>query len=201
MALLGSVAIGAAALAQPAPAPPLAPAPSVTPANLPPVAERDVVLKDFVFHDGARLPEVRMHVRTLGSPHRDAAGQIDNAVLILHGTGGKGATFLRPIFAGELFGPGQPLDTGRYFIVIPDSLGHGGSSKPSDGMRMRFPRYNYADMVEAERRMLAEGFGLTRLRLILAPRWAVCTPSSGAPSVAQHRQVQSLGGIVSTKRT
>jgi homoserine O-acetyltransferase len=163
LGLAGSVAIGAAALAQPLPAP----APHATPANLPPVAERDVVLKEFTFHDGARLPEIRMHVRTLGSPHRDAAGQIDNAVLILHGTGGTGATFLRPIFAGELFGPGQPLDTGHFFIVIPDSLGHGGSSKPSDGLRMRFPPYNYSDMVEAERRMLAQGFGVTRLRLIL----------------------------------
>ena len=108
-----------------------------------------------------------MHVRTLGTPHRGAGGAIDNAVMILHGTGGTGATFLGPMFAGELFGPGQPLDITHYYVIIPDNLGHGLSSKPSDGLRMKFPKYDYADMVLAEKRMLTEGLGVNRLELIL----------------------------------
>jgi homoserine O-acetyltransferase len=131
-----------------------------------PIHEQDLVLKDFRFRDGERLPEIRMHVTTLGTPHRDAAGEIDNGVMVLHGTGGSGAQFLQPQFADELYGPGQPLDIRRYFIILPDNLGHGKSSKPSDGMRMRFPKYDYDDMVEAQRRMLVEGLGVKHLRLI-----------------------------------
>jgi homoserine O-acetyltransferase len=126
-----------------------------------------VVLRDFRFRDGETLPELRIHYTTLGSPHRNAAGEIDNAVMVLHGTGGSGRQFLQPQFAGELFGPGQPLDLSRYYVILPDGIGHGKSSKPSDGMRMRFPKYDYDDMVEAQRRMLVEGLGVVRLRLMM----------------------------------
>ncbi|NUS19672.1 MAG: alpha/beta fold hydrolase [Mesorhizobium sp.] len=132
-----------------------------------PTHEQDVTLKSFRFRSGESLPEVRMHVTTLGTPHRNAAGQIDNAVMVLNGTGGSGKQFLQPQFADELYGPGQPLDIRRYFIVLPDNIGHGGSSKPSNGMRMQFPKYDYDDMIEAQRRMLVEGLGITHLRLIM----------------------------------
>lgn len=129
--------------------------------------EGDFSVADFALASGATLPALRMHYRTLGAPRRGADGRIENAVLILHGTGGTGAQFLSPQFAGALFGPGQPLDTGRYYIILPDNLGHGGSSKPSDGLRARFPEYGYADMVEAQRRLLVDGLGVDRLRLIM----------------------------------
>lgn len=132
-----------------------------------PTHEQDVVLRDFRFHDGEALPELRMHVTTLGNPHRGAAGQIDNAVMVLHGTGGTGHQFLRPQFADELFGPGQPLDIRKYWIILPDNIGHGGSSKPSDGLRMHFPKYDYDDMIEAQHRMLTQGLGVAHLRLIM----------------------------------
>jgi homoserine O-acetyltransferase len=131
-----------------------------------PTREGDVVLKDFHFRSGEALPELRMHYTTLGSPHRNAQGQIDNAVMVLHGTGGTGQQFLRPQFADELYGPGQPLDIRKYWIILPDNIGHGKSSKPSDGLRMKFPKYDYDDMVEAQHRMLVEGLGVTHLRLI-----------------------------------
>ena len=104
---------------------------------------------------------------TLGAPSRDHAGAVTNAVLILHGTGGSGRQFLAPQFAGELFGPGQPLDVRRYYIILPDDIGHGGSSKPSDGPRMAFPRYRYADMVEAEHALVTRGLGAAHLRLLM----------------------------------
>src|SRR5947209_11506415 len=132
-----------------------------------PTHEQDILLKDFSFRDGEALPALKMHVTTLGAPHRNAAGQIDNAVMVLHGTGGTGKQFLQPQFAGELYGPGQPLDIRRYYVILPDNLGHGGSSKPSDGLRMKFPKYDYDDMVEAQHRMLTEGLGITHLRLIM----------------------------------
>jgi homoserine O-acetyltransferase/O-succinyltransferase len=138
------------------------PAPKVWPTH-----EGDVVLKDFRFGHGESLPSVNMHYTTLGAPHRDAAGRIDNAVMVLHGTGGDGHQFLRPQFADELYGPGQPLDIRKYYIVLPDNIGHGHSSKPSDGLKMRFPKYDYADMIEAQRRMLAQGLGITHMRLIM----------------------------------
>ncbi|ESQ93800.1 alpha/beta fold hydrolase [Asticcacaulis benevestitus] len=132
----------------------------------PAVTEADVVVKDFHFHDGETLPELKLHYRTLGTPHRNAHGKIDNAVMILHGTGGSGAQFLAPQFADELYGPGQPLDATKYFIILPDNIGHGGSSKPSDGLRMAFPKYDYDDMVEGQRLILAKGLGIEHLRLI-----------------------------------
>ncbi len=132
-----------------------------------PVQEGDVVLKDFHFRDGETLPRLRMHFTTLGKPHRDASGQIDNAVMVLHGTGGDGKQFLRPQFAGELYGPGQPLDIRYYWIILPDNIGHGKSSKPSDGLRMKFPKYDYDDMVDAQHRLLVEGLGVNHLRLVM----------------------------------
>ena len=137
------------------------------PAKTWPTHEQDVILKDFRFRDGEALPQVRMHVTTLGTPNRNAAGQIDNAVMVLHGTGGSGKNFLVPQFADELYGPGQPLDINRYYVILPDNIGHGGSSKPSDGMRMHFPKYDYDDMILAQHRMLTEGLGVTHLRLIM----------------------------------
>ena len=129
--------------------------------------EGDAVLRDFRFGSGERMAELRIHYATLGTPRRDARGAVTNAVMVLHGTGGSGRQFLQPQFAGELFGPGQPLDIARFFVILPDGIGHGRSSKPSDGMRMRFPKYDYSDMVEAQRRMLAEGLAVTRLRLVM----------------------------------
>ena len=129
--------------------------------------EGDAVLRGFTFRSGERLPELRMHYATLGTPRRDSKGQVTNAVMVLHGTGGSGRQFLAPQFADELFGPGQPLDIRRYFVILPDNIGHGKSSKPSDGMRMAFPRYDYDDMVEAQRRMLVERLGVSKLRLLM----------------------------------
>lgn len=128
--------------------------------------ERDVVLKNFSFRSGEKM-DVRMHVTTLGTPRRNAAGEIENAVMILHGTGGSGWQFFRPQFADELFGPGQVLDITKWYVILPDNIGHGKSSKPSDGLRMSFPRYGYFDMVDAQRRLLTEGLGVNRLQLIL----------------------------------
>jgi homoserine O-acetyltransferase len=129
--------------------------------------EADFVIKDFQFISGERLSELRLHYRTLGTLRRDAQGVVRNAVLVLHGTGGTGAQFARAEFAGELFGAGQLLDASRYFIVMPDGIGHGRSSKPSDGLRARFPRYGYQDMVEAQHRLLTEGLGVNHLRLVM----------------------------------
>ena len=129
--------------------------------------EGDVLLKDFRFRSGEQLPELRIHYLSRGTPRRNAAGQVDNAVMILHGTGGSGRQFLQPHFADVLFAAGGLLDPARYFIVLPDNIGHGKSSKPSDGLRSAFPHYDYDDMVEAQRRLLTEGLGVEHLRLIL----------------------------------
>jgi homoserine O-acetyltransferase/O-succinyltransferase len=126
----------------------------------------DFILRNFRFASGEVLPELRLHYFTLGTPARNAQGRITNAVLLLHGTNGRGTGFLTESFAGELFGSGQPLDANRWFIIVPDSIGHGRSSKPSDGLRAKFPHYVYADMVEAQYRMIAEGLGVDHLRLI-----------------------------------
>jgi homoserine O-acetyltransferase/O-succinyltransferase len=127
----------------------------------------DFIIKNFRFKSGEVLPELRLHYRTLGRPVRDAKGRVNNAVLILHGTGGNGASFLTDHFAGVLFEPGQVLDANRYFIILPDGIGHGGSSKPSDGLHARFPHYTYDDMVEAQYRLLSEKLGVDHLRLVL----------------------------------
>ncbi|HWC19873.1 MAG TPA: hypothetical protein VG498_22860, partial [Terriglobales bacterium] len=118
--------------------------------NIPTPQEGDYIARNFHFRSGEALPELRMHYATLGKPARDANGRVTNAVLILHGTGGTGRQFLQPQFAGELFGPGQLLDISRYYIILPDNLGHGKSSKPSDGMHAHFPQYEYEDMVAAQ---------------------------------------------------
>ena len=133
----------------------------------PATAEGDFVVKNFQFRSGESLPELRLHYTTLGKPARDAQGRVSNAVLILHGTGGTGHQFLSPIFAGELFGPGQLLDATRYYIVLPDGIGHGKSSKPSDGLHAHFPQYDYDDMVAAQHRLLTEGLGVNHLRLVM----------------------------------
>jgi len=123
------------------------------------------VVKDFQFKSGERLPEVKMHYYSLGTPRSDATGKVRNAVLILHGTGGSGRQFLTPNFAGVLFGPGQLLDATKYFIILPDNIGHGQSSKPSDGLHLRFPHYEYDDMIELQYRLLIEALGVNHLRL------------------------------------
>ena len=129
--------------------------------------EADYVAHNFHFQSGENLPEVRLHYRTLGKPERDGAGKVTNAVLILHGTGGSGHQFLSPQFADVLFGPGQLLDANRYFIILPDNIGHGKSSKPSDGMRAHFPQYDYDDMVAAQHELLEKGLGVNHLRLLM----------------------------------
>jgi homoserine O-acetyltransferase len=136
-------------------------------ADYPQPVAGDFVLRDFQFASGETLPEVRIHYRTLGEPRRDEQGIVRNAVLILHGTGGEGGTFIRPEFAGELFGKGQLLDATKNFLIIPDNLGHGKSSKPSDGLRAKFPRYGYRDMIAAQHRLLTEGLKVNHLHLVI----------------------------------
>ena len=148
--------------------PPLTPRPEAPlAARTWPTEEGDYIVKDFRFRSGETLDAVRLHYTTLGRPHRNAAGEIDNAVMILHGTGGTGKQFLAPSFANLLYGPGQPLDTARYWIILPDNVGHGGSSKPSDGLHMRFPHYDYDDMVELQHVLLTQHLGVKHLRLIM----------------------------------
>ena len=127
----------------------------------------DFILRDFRFASGEVLPELKLHYFTLGTPARTTEGRITNAVLLLHGTNGRGTGFLTDNFAGELFGSGQPLDAGRWFIIVPDAIGHGKSSKPSDGLRAKFPQYGYADIVKAQYRLVVESLGVNHLRLIV----------------------------------
>ena len=136
-------------------------------ADYPAPTEGDFVARDFKFASGKTLPELRVHYRTLGKPVNDDKGVVRNAVLIMHGTTGSGAQFIRPEFAGELFGKDQPLDATKFFIVLPDGIGHGKSSKPSDGLHARFPRYGYRDMVEAQFRLLTDGLGVNHARLVM----------------------------------
>jgi homoserine O-acetyltransferase/O-succinyltransferase len=129
-------------------------------ADYPAPKQGDWIAKDFKFHTGETMPALRLHYTTVGAP----TGQ---PVLVLHGSGGSAATMLTPGFAGELFGPGQPLDASKYYIIIPDGIGHGQSVKPSDGMKTGFPKYDYADMVDAQYRLVTEGLGIKHLRLVI----------------------------------
>lgn len=135
--------------------------------NYPAPVEGDYVIQNFHFRSGETLPELRIHYRTIGTLERDSAGVTRNAVLIGHGTGGAGTQFLSPQFAGVLFGPGQLLDATRYFIILTDGIGHGKSSKPSDGLHAKFPHYNYDDMVAAQHELLTKKLGVNRLRLVM----------------------------------
>jgi len=130
-------------------------------------APGDYIAHDFHFGTGESLPELKLHYLTLGTPHRDAAGHVDNAILLLHGTGGDAHSLFNPVFSNVLFGPGQPLDITHYFLIFPDDIGHGDSSKPSEGLRMHFPQYDYDDMVRSQHQMLLEGLHVDHLRLIL----------------------------------
>jgi homoserine O-acetyltransferase len=136
-------------------------------ADYPKPEESDYVIHDFHFKSGEVLPDLRIHYRTLGTPRRDEKGIVRNAVLILHGTTGHGSNFLRPEFAGELFGKGQLLDATRHYIILPDGIGHGKSSRPSDGLHAKFPKYGYRDMIEAQFRLLTEGLKVNHLRLVM----------------------------------
>ena len=129
-------------------------------ADYPAPRQGDWIAKDFKFHTGEMMPELKLHYTTIG----ESSGQ---PVLVLHGSGGSAANMLTPTFAGELFGSGRPLDASKYFIIIPDSLGHGQSSKPSDGMKTAFPKYDYNDMVDAQYRLVTEGLGIKHLRLVI----------------------------------
>jgi homoserine O-acetyltransferase len=132
-----------------------------------PTQDGTYIIKNFRFGSGESLPELKLHYLTLGTPHKDAQGHINNAVLLLHGTNGSAHSLLNPVFANVLFGPGQPLDITKFFIILPDDIGHGQSSKPSDALHMRFPQYDYDDMVASQHTMLLEGLHVDHLRLIL----------------------------------
>ena len=136
-------------------------------ADYPDPVPGDFVIRDFHFESGETLPEIRIHYRTVGSPHKNAAGNVDNAILLLHGTSGSGAGFLSYGYAGQLFGENQTLDGKRYFLILPDNIGHGDSSKPSDGLHAKFPRYCYHDLVAAQYRLVTEGLHVDHLRLVM----------------------------------
>jgi homoserine O-acetyltransferase len=129
--------------------------------------EGDFIVKDFHFTSGEVLPELRLHYLTLGTPHRNSSGEIDNAVLLLHSTGSDTTEFLEPSFSGPLYGPGQPFELNKFYLIIPDGIGHGKSSKPSDGLRAHFPHYGYEDIVAAQHRLVTEKLGVTHLRLVM----------------------------------
>jgi homoserine O-acetyltransferase len=132
-----------------------------------PAQDGNYIISNFHFGSGESIPELKLHYLTLGKPHRDPAGHTDNAVLLLHGTGGNAHSLLNPVFSDVLFGPGQPLDITKFYIILPDDIGHGQSSKPSDGLRMHFPHYDYDDMVASQHTMLIDGLHVDHLRLIL----------------------------------
>jgi homoserine O-acetyltransferase len=166
-AILAPLALAVAswgAFAEPPSAGAAAPAPVGAPR---PFEEGDYVIPDYHFASGEALPELRLHYFTLGKPRRDEHGRVTNAVLILHATGGSGHSFMVDRFSGVLFGKGQPLDANRYYIILPDGIGHGGSSKPSDGLHARFPQYGYDDMVQAQYALLTQGLKVDHLRLLL----------------------------------
>src|SRR5581483_4921465 len=155
---LAFLSIGLAALAQP---------PQNRTPTYPNQKEADWVAHDFTFHTGEKMAELKLHYITLGTPHRNAAGHVDNAVLVMHGTGGTGRPFLGAGFGGVLFGKGQLLNAEKYYIILPDDVGHGKSSKPSDGMHMKFPHYDYADMVRAEYTLVTDGLHVDHLRIVM----------------------------------
>ena len=168
IALALLVLVAPASRAQQAPPPVAQPAPvTASAAQTYKPVEGDFIAHDFHFKSGETLPELHLHYRTLGTPTRDANGRVTNAVLILHGTGGWGGNFLVPQFAGVLYGPGQLLDITRYYIILPDGIGHGKSSKPSDGMHAHFPQYEYDDMVAAQHLLVEQGLGVNHVRLIM----------------------------------
>ena len=146
-------------------APASKPAPKAAPSAWP-TQDGNYIVKSFHFKSGETLTDIKLHYLTLGHPHRNAAGHVDNAVLLLHGTGGNDRNLIAPQFSNVLFGPGQPLDITKYFLILPDEIGHGDSSKPSDGLRMRFPHYDYDDMVALDHTMLVDGLHVDHLRLI-----------------------------------
>src|SRR5215510_6571879 len=164
--------------------------------------EGDFIINDYKFANGQTLPELKRHYRTLGSPERNAAGEIINGVLLLQGNTGTGANWLRPTLADELFKNGQPLDAGRYFIIIPDALGRGGSSKPSDGLKGSFPHYRYHDMVDSAHRMVTEGLKVSHLRLVIGSSlgcmhsfmWAEMYPEMMDGIVGLSRQPVEISG-------
>jgi homoserine O-acetyltransferase len=132
-----------------------------------PIKDNIYVIKNFHFGTGETIPELSLHYLTLGQPHRGADGHIDNAILLLHGTGGDRHTLMNPVFSDVLFGPDQPFDITKYFLILPDDIGQGDSSKPSDGLHMKFPQYDYDDMIRSQYIMLTEGMHVDHLRLIL----------------------------------
>ena len=144
----------------------LAPVTAAAQTAYPAPVARDFVIRDFTFASGESHPELKLHYRTIGEPRKDADGVVRNGILILHGTGGTGGGFLSNTFAGQLFGKGQLYDAENYFIILPDNVGHGNSSKPSDGLRMKFPRYTYTDMVRLQHRLVTEALGLSRLHVV-----------------------------------
>ena len=172
------------------------------PAAFPAPVEGSFVARDFVFASGERLPEVKIHYRTVGTPRRDADGVVRNGVLILHGTGCTGAGFLWQNYGGRLFGKCQPLDAEKYFIILPDNVGHGQSSKPSDGLRMKFPKYRYTDMVKLQHELVTKGLGLSHLKLIMgtsmgamhAWNWGYMYPGFAAGLVPLASNPVEIGG-------
>jgi homoserine O-acetyltransferase len=173
------------------------------PAAYPAPVERDFIASDFVFANGERMAEVKIHYRTVGRPLKDADGVVRNGVLILHGTGGTGAGFLGQNYGGRLFGKGQPLDAEKYFIILPDNVGHGQSSKPSDGLRVKFPKYRYTDMVKLQYELVTKGLGLTSLRLVMgtsmgamhAWNWGYMYPGFAAGLVPLASNPVEIGGL------
>jgi homoserine O-acetyltransferase/O-succinyltransferase len=136
-------------------------------ANYPDPVEGDFLIRNYQFVSGQTLPELRLHYTTLGAPRKDSTGVVRNAVIVMHGTGGTGTGFLTPTFAGVLFSPGGLLDATKYFIILPDDIGHGKSSKPSDGLHLKFPNYTYTDMVRLEYKLVREGLGINHMRLVM----------------------------------
>jgi len=166
-ALLTLMLLAAGACASGQQGRPSAPAQAPVSENYPAPVEGDYVIGNFHFQDGETLPELKIHYRTIGTLRRDGSGRATNAVLLLHGTADSGKQMLTPSFANYLFGAGQPLDAARYFIIIPDEVGHGGSSKPSDGLHARFPHYEYHDLVDSTHELVTRKLGVDHLRLVL----------------------------------